>query len=73
MAGERDWEIRVPYIVNIVLVENSTHGKERGVGLNLKRLRGIWNKTDRILHKAELEVGEGVVAFGGPKPGCCLL
>ena len=62
----------MPFVVNVVLVENGTCCKERGIGLNLKWLRSVWNKKDRILRKTEFEIGEGVVTFG-PKPGCCLL
>ena len=71
--GLRNEGTRMPYIVNIILVENSTCRKERGVSLNLKWLCAVWNKKDRILHKTEFEVGKGVIAFGGLKPGCCLL
>ena len=71
--GLRNEGTRMPYIVNVILVENSTSGKEGGVGLDLERLHAIWNKKDRILRKTEFEVGEGIVAFGGPEPGCCFL
>ena len=63
----------MPYVVNVILVENGTCGEERGVGLNFKRFHAIWNKKNRILHKAEFEVSESITMFGGPKPGCCLL
>ena len=71
--GLRDEGTRVPYVVNVVLVENGTRCEEGGVSLDLEWLRAIWNKKDRILCKTELEIGEGVVAFGGPEPGCCFL
>ena len=71
--GLRNEGTRVPYVVNVVLVENGTRGEEGGVSLDLKRLCAIWNKKDRILRKTEFEIGEGVVAFGGPEPGCCFL
>ena len=64
---------RMPYAVNVILVENGTSGEERGVSFDFKQLCGIGNKKDRIFCKAEFEVGEGIVVFGGPKPGCCLL
>ena len=54
---------RVPYVINVVLVKNGTRGEEGGVSLNLERLRTIWNEKDRVLHKTELEVGEGVVVL----------
>ena len=64
---------RVPYIVNVVLVDNSTCCEEGGISFNLEWFCAVWNKKDRILSKTELEVSEGVIAFGGPKPGCCFL
>ena len=71
--GLRNEGTRMPYVINVVLVENGTCGEEGGISLNLKWLCAIWNKKDRVLRKAELEVGEGVVVFGGPEPGRCLL
>ena len=71
--GLRNEGTRVPYVINVILVENGTCCKEGGVSLNLEQLRAIWNKKDRILRKTELEIGEGVVAFGSPEPGRCFL
>ena len=71
--GLRNEGTRVSYVINVILVENSTCCEEGGVGLNLERLCAIWNKKDGVLRKTELEIGEGIVAFGGPEPGCCFL
>ena len=71
--GLRNKGTGVPYVVNVVLVENGTCSEEGGVSLDLEWLRAIWDKKDGILRKTELEISEGVVAFGGPEPGCCLL
>ena len=71
--GLRDEGTRVPYVVNVVLVENGTCCEEGGVGFDLEQFRAIRNKKDRILRKTEFEIGKSVVAFSGPEPGCCLL
>ena len=64
---------RVPYVVNVALVENGTCCEEGGVSLNLERFCAIWDKKDGILRKTELEFGKSVGALGGPEPGRCLL
>ena len=71
--GLRNEGTGVPYVINVILVENGTCCEEGGVSLDLERFRAIWDKKDRILRETELEVGESVVTFGGPEPGCCFL
>ncbi len=53
-------------VIQIMLVENSTCGIERGIGFNFKGFVIIRNEEDREIGKVFLEVLKCGISIGGP-------